>query len=55
MSNFILRESLIPYSAHRSLEGIKEARKSTAFPRSDQGLPWDLKWVQLKRGEASGS
>lgn len=55
MSNLTLRESLIPHSAHRSLEGIKRARKSTAFPRSDQGLPWDFKWVRLKHREASGS
>ena len=55
MSKLILRESLITHYTQRTLEGIKEARKYTAYPRSDQGLPWDFKWVRLKHWEASGS
>lgn len=43
----IFRETLISHWAHRPLKGIKEARKYTAFPRSDHRLPWDFKWVQL--------
>lgn len=47
VSDLIFREGLISHPAHRPLEGIKEARKYTVFPRSDHGLPWDFKWVQL--------